>query len=95
MKTDWLTRVLLGAIALFLGVIAVHGTGGFGSAAVAQQAPVTAQPKFAHLRLSGDSNGFYLFDNSTGRIWYYRAGDFRGRPDEIGQIDAPGARLSR
>ena len=110
MKTDWLTKSLLSAIALFLGVIAVNGTGGVGAAAVAQQGqpaqqaqaaqpasqtPPTAQRTFDHLRLSGDANGFYLFDGQSGRIWYYRAADFRARPDEIGQIEEPGGRLSR
>ena len=95
MKTDWPTRVLLSAIALFLGVIAVNGTGGLGSTALAQKTPVVIDQKFGHLRFTGDSNGFYMIDSNTGRIWYYRAGDFRARPDEIGQIEEPGARLSR
>ena len=95
MKPDWPTRVLLFAIALFLGIIAINGTGGLGTPALAQKTPVTIDQKFGHLRFTGDSNGFYMFDSNTGRIWYYRAGDFRARPDEIGQIEEPGARLSR
>ena len=67
MKPDWLTRVLLFAIALFLGIIAVNGTGGLGSTALAQRTPVTVDQKFGHLRFTGDSKGiFYLSDREKG-----------------------------
>jgi hypothetical protein len=95
MKTDWLTKSLLFAIALFVGMIAVNGTGGFTSAAVGQRAPVAVDPKFGHVQLSGDQNGFYLFDTTTGRIWFYSAASFRNNPEEVGQLEEPGKRLSR
>ena len=95
MKTDWLTRSLLGAIALFLGVIALNGAGLTGTSAVAQRPPVTVDQKFSHVQLTGDQNGFYVFDSATGRIWYYAAANFRGNPEEVGQLEEPGKRLGR
>ena len=94
MKADYTTKLLLGLIALFLGIIAMNGTG-FTSAAAAQRAPVTVDHKFAHVQVTGDQNGFYVFDSATGRIWYYAAQNFRGNPEEVGQLEEPGRRLGR
>jgi hypothetical protein len=95
MKTDRLTKALLAAIALLLGVIALNGAGGVGSAAVAQRAPVALDPKFRNLQITGDQNGFYLFDSASGRIWYYGAVNFRANPEDVGQLEEPGRRLAR
>ena len=95
MKIDWITKFLLGTIALFLGLIALNGAGMTGTSAVAQRAPVTVDQKFAHIEVTGDQNGFYVFDSATGRIWYYSAQNFRGSPEEVGQLEEPGRRLAR
>jgi hypothetical protein len=94
MKNDWTTKALLGAIALFLGMIAVNGTS-LNTAAVAQRAPVAVDQKFGHVQITGDQNGFYVFDSATGRIWYYSAANFRANPDEVGRLEEPGRRLGR
>lgn len=94
-KSDWITRSLMGAIALFLGFIAFGGAGSAESTAAAQKAPGVVDPKFAHLQISGDQSGFYLFDHSSGRIWYYSAQDFRANPEDVGQLEEPGRRLAR
>jgi hypothetical protein len=94
MKPDWITRTLLGAIALFLGMIALNGTS-LSSAAFAQKSPVAVDQKFGHLQVTGDQNGFYVFDSATGRIWYYSAANFRANPEEVGQLEEPGRRLGR
>ena len=93
MKPDRTTKLIFAAIAVFLGIIAYNGTGGAASPALAQQAG--ADPKFNHIQLSGDADGFYLFDKVGGRIWFYPASDFRGRPNEIGKLEEPGGRLAR
>lgn len=93
MKTDTVTKLLLGAIALFLGIIAVSGVVA-PSPAFAQRVP-PQEPKFAHLQLVGDKDGFYMFDTVSGRIWYYGANDFRARPEKVGQVEEPGERLNR
>ena len=95
MKPDWVTKLLLGAIALCLSVIALNGAGFTGSAAIAQKSPVAVDQKFAHVQVTGDQNGFYLFDSATGRIWYYSAVNFRANPEEVGQLEEPGRRLGR
>ena len=94
MKTDWITKTLLGVIALFLGVIALNGIS-LSSAAFAQKSPVAVDQKFGHLQVTGDQNGFYVFDSATGRIWYYSAANFRANPEEVGQLEEPGRRLGR
>jgi hypothetical protein len=95
MKPDWITKSLLLAIALFLGIIALDGSRGTGSAAVAQRTPVAVDQKFGHIQFSGDQDGFYLFDKASGRIWFYSSTDFRARPNEIGKLEQPGERLAR
>ena len=94
MKPDRVTQLLLGAIALFLCLIALNGTNFWGHSALAQRAPAP-DAKFDHYQLSGDQNGFYLFDKASGRIWYYAAANFRGNPDDVGQLEEPGRRLAR
>ena len=93
MRPDWTTKILLALIAAFLGLIALNGV--TGAPAVAQRDPVTVDQKFAHVQVSGDQNGFYVFDSATGRIWYYAAANFRGNPEEVGQLEEPGKRLGR
>ena len=95
MKTDWFTKLLLTAIALFLGIIALNGTGGVGAPARAAQAVAGGGPRFNDVQLSGDQDGFYLFDKASGRIWFYSSTDFRARPNEIGKLEQPGERLAR
>lgn len=95
MKTDHVTKTLLGLIVLLLALIALNGYGPVGSSAVAQRAPVVVDQKFSHVQLTGDQNGFYVFDSATGRIWYYAATNFRGNPEEVGQLEEPGKRLGR
>ena len=95
MRPDWITKLLLVVIALLLVVITLNGSGFTGSPAVAQRSPVTMDQKFAHVQVSGDQNGFYVFDSATGRIWYYAAANFRGNPEEVGQLEEPGKRLGR
>jgi hypothetical protein len=95
MKPDWLTKLLLGTIALSLAVIALNGAGFTGSAAAAPRTAVAVDQKFGTIQISGDQNGFYVFDSATGRIWFYSASDFRGQPENVGQIEEPGRRLGR
>ena len=95
MKTDSTTKVLLAVIAVLLGIIAVNAAGLTGSAALGQKSPVVIDQKFAHVQLTGDQNGFYVFDSATGRIWYYSAANFRANPEEVGQLEEPGKRLGR
>ena len=95
MKPDWLTKLLLAAIALFLGVIALNGAGFTGSAAAAPRTPVAVDQKFGSIQISGDQNGFYVFDSATGRIWFYSATNFRGPPEDVGVLEEPGRRLGR
>jgi hypothetical protein len=87
--------LLLLVIALMLAVIAVNGSGFTGSAAAAQKSPVAVDQKFGHVQVTGDQNGFYVFDSATGRIWYYAAANFRANPEEVGQLEEPGKRLGR
>jgi hypothetical protein len=95
MKTDWMTRLLLGVIAVFLGVIALNGAGFTASATAAPKTPVTVDQKFGNIQISGDQNGFYAFDSATGRIWFYSATNFRGPPEDVGILEEPGRRLGR
>lgn len=94
-KLDWVTRSLMGVIAIFLGIIALNGSSPIASTAAAQRASGAVDPKFAHVQISGDQGGFYLFDHSSGRIWFYSALDFRGNPEDVGQLEEPGRRLAR
>ena len=93
MKLDWLSKSLLAVIALSLCVIALNGIGG--SPVIAQRSPVAIDTRFPTVQISGDQNGFYLFDSATGRIWYYAAQNFRGNPEEVGRLEEPGRRLGR
>ena len=95
MKPDRVTKFLLSVIALCVSVIALNGAGVTVSPAVAQRSPVVTDHKFPTVQISGDQNGFYLFDSATGRIWYYAAADFRAHPTEVGQLEEPGRRLGR
>ena len=93
MKPDWVTKLLLSVVAMSLCLIAFNGLSG--TAAVAQRSPVVLDTRFPNIQITGDQNGFYLFDRGTGRIWYYASQNFRGNPEEVGTLEEPGRRLGR
>ncbi len=88
MKIDWSMKLILLAIAIFLGVIAFRDI-----------APVSAaRMNFSHLQVTAASQGFFVFDEKTGAVWFYTdiarigvAGSFFS----LGRITEPGRPLAK
>ena len=92
MKTDTLTKSLLAAVAVFLGMIAFNGFDAGPSPAAAQQ-PLGNPPAFAHLQIAAAPDRFYVLETATGRLWLYSAADFTVDAKSLGRINTPGQRL--
>jgi hypothetical protein len=70
MKPDIYTKAVLTVIAIMLTVIACNSY-------VSPSTKAQAQGQSAGVQLSGTDNGFYLFDNRKGDVWFYSiAGGF-------------------